>query len=213
MPFVWTTDTTSHWGRSRLRVATGCITVLGTTAFAANLTVTVENITENKGKVHVVIYDAANWLASKPEKFAGSQSVDITEHKGDGPLVTDVELEPGEYGAFVYHDRNANFKFDKHFIGLPKEPYAFSGPFTKLGCPSSKNASLSSVKTERRSRSGCRNDAFRLVRLFVCRGRVNGGFFCERWRKERAVVPSTNKLSSSRVKCAPYHRTASFSVA
>jgi uncharacterized protein (DUF2141 family) len=125
----------SHWGLSCLRVATGCLAVLGTTAFAANLTVTVENITENKGKVHVVIYDAANWLASKPDKFAGSQSVDITERKEDGPLLTDIELEPGEYGAFVYHDRNANFKFDKNFIGLPREPFAFSGPFAKLGMP------------------------------------------------------------------------------
>lgn len=50
-------------------------------------------------------------------------------------LVTSVELEPGEYAAFAYHDRNGNFKFDKNLIGLPKEPYVFSGPFDKLRTP------------------------------------------------------------------------------
>ena len=114
---------------------TGCLSVLGTAAFAANLTITVDNIEKNKGTVRVVIYDATNWLDGDPDNFAGSQSVDITERKDDGPLVTDVELEPGEYGAFIYHDRNANTKFDKNFMRIPKEPYAFSGPFNKRRMP------------------------------------------------------------------------------
>lgn len=123
------------WGRKSPTVATGCLFVLGNAAFAADLTVTVENIEENRGKVHVVVYEENNWMSGKPENFAGSRSVDITERTDEGPLVTEVELEPGEYGAFVYHDRNANFKFDKNFIGMPKEPYAFSGPFNKLRMP------------------------------------------------------------------------------
>lgn len=49
--------------------------------------------------------------------------------------MTHVEFEPGEYGTFVYHDLNANSKFDKNFIRLPKEPYAFSGPFNKRRMP------------------------------------------------------------------------------
>ena len=129
----------SHWGRRFPKVATGCLSIVGTAAFAANLTVTVDNIKENKGTVHVVIYDATNWLDGDPDNFAGSQSVDITARKDDGPLVTEVELEPGEYGAFIYHDLNSNFKFDKNFIRMPKEPYAFSGPFNKLRMPKFKD--------------------------------------------------------------------------
>ena len=129
----------SHWGRRFPKVATACLSVLSTAAFAADLTVTVENIMENKGKVHVVVYDASNWLDGDPDNFAGSQSVDINARADEGPLVTEVELEPGEYGAFVYHDRNANFKFDKNFIGMPKEPYAYSGPFSKLRMPKFKD--------------------------------------------------------------------------
>lgn len=125
----------SRWGRRAPNVATGCFAVLCTVAFAANLTVTVDNIKENKGTVHVVIYDATNWMDKDPDNFAGSQSVDISERKDDGALVTDVKVEPGEYGAFAYHDLNSNYKFDKNFIRMPKEPYGFSGPFNKLGMP------------------------------------------------------------------------------
>ncbi|MDE0107710.1 MAG: DUF2141 domain-containing protein [Bryobacterales bacterium] len=124
-----------HWGRRCANFATAWLSVLGIAAFGATLTVTVDNIKGNEGLVHVVIYDAASWLDRDPAKFAGAQSVDITERHDDGPLVTNVELEPGEYAAFAYHDRNANFKFDKNLIGLPKEPYAFSGPFSKLRMP------------------------------------------------------------------------------
>lgn len=124
-----------HWGREFANVAIAWLSVLGTAAFGATLTVTVDNIKENKGLVHVVIYDAANWLNRNPANFAGAQSVDITERQDDGPLVTNIEPEPDEYAAFAYHDRNANFKFDKNLIGLPKEPYAFSGPFNKLRTP------------------------------------------------------------------------------
>ncbi len=124
-----------HWGRRFASFATAWLSVLGTAAFGATLTLTVDNIEENKGLVHVVIYDAANWLDRNPANFAGAQSVDITERKGDGPLVANFELEPGEYAAFAYHDRNANLELDKNLIGLPEEPYAFSGPFNKLRRP------------------------------------------------------------------------------
>lgn len=125
----------THWGRGFANVATAWHSVVGTAAFGATLAVTVDNIKENKGLVHVVIYDAANWLDRNPANFAGAQSVDITERQDDSPLVTNFELEPGEYAAFAYHDRNANFKFGRNFIRMPKEPYAFSGPFNKLRTP------------------------------------------------------------------------------
>ena len=125
----------AHWGRRFPNVATVCLAALGTAAFAANLTVTVDNVKENKGTVHVVIYDATHWMDRDPDNFAGSQSVDISERRDDGPLVTDVEVKPGEYGAFVYHDLNSNYKFDRNFMRMPKEPYAFSGPFNRLGMP------------------------------------------------------------------------------
>lgn len=124
-----------HWSWRFPGVVTGCALILSAAVFAADLTVTVDNVKENKGAVHVVIYDAPSWMDGNPNNFSGSQTVDITKRKDDGPLVTRVELEPDQYCAFVYHDLNANNKLDKKLIGLPKEPYAFSGPFKKRRIP------------------------------------------------------------------------------
>jgi len=130
---------TSSLGRRLPRLAAGCLSVLGTTAFAASLTVTVDNIEGNRGRLHVVIYDDANWMAADPAKFAGASSVDLSEREDDGPLVTKVELEPGEYAAFAYHDLNSNNKLDRNFMRIPTEPYAFSGAFKKLQKPKFKD--------------------------------------------------------------------------
>lgn len=130
---------TSGLGWRLPSLAIGCLSVLGTTAFAASLTVTVDNIEENRGRMHVVIYDDANWMAADPAKFAGGKSVDLSERKDDGPLVTEVELEPGEYAAFAYHDLNSNSEFDRNFMRIPEEPFAFSGPFKKLQKPQFKD--------------------------------------------------------------------------
>lgn len=124
-----------HWGRRFPKVAAGCVCILGTAAFAANLTITIDNIKENKGAVRVVIYDAPRWMDGDPHNFSGSRSVDLTKRKDDGPLVTHVKLEPERYCAFVYHDLNANDKLDKQLIGIPKEPYGFSGPMKKRRIP------------------------------------------------------------------------------
>ena len=130
---------TSHLGRRFPRLAAGCLSVLGTTAFAASLTVTVENLEENRGRMHVVIYDDANWMAADPAKFAGAKSVDLSQRKDDGPLVTEVEVEPGEYAVFAYHDLNSNNKFDRNLMRIPIEPFAFSGPLKKLQKPNFKD--------------------------------------------------------------------------
>lgn len=43
---------------------------------------------------------------------------------------------PGQYAVAVYHDRNANAKFDKNSIGLPAEPYGISNnPKIRFGPP------------------------------------------------------------------------------
>lgn len=120
----------------RIGALAGCLmATAGASAFAAELAVTVHNIEQNKGTVHFVIYDRANWMSADPEKFAGAKSVDLAGHEDEGPLTATIDLEPGKYAAFVYHDLNANFEFDKNFVGIPKEPYAFSQDFDKRKRP------------------------------------------------------------------------------
>ena len=121
---------------SGVRALAGCLaTFVGTAAFAATLAVSIENIRENKGKLRLTIYEAKNWLDENPASTAGARDFDLSERKGDEPVVLRLELASGEYGAVIYHDLNANVKLDRNLIGIPKEPYAFSQGFDKMRRP------------------------------------------------------------------------------
>ena len=53
------------------------------------------------------------------------------------------ELPDGIYAIGVYIDVNLNNKLDKNFVGIPKEPYAFSNNAEGfLGSPSFEKASF-----------------------------------------------------------------------
>ncbi len=42
-------------------------------------------------------------------------------------------VESGEYAVAVIQDLNENEKLDKNFLGIPKEPYGFSGKWKRGG--------------------------------------------------------------------------------
>ena len=109
--------------------------VIGSSAFAANLAVTIDNIKEFKGSVRVAVCGVTNWLDEDYRNTAGAQALDLTEHPAAEPVTLNFALEPREYGAVVYHDVNANVVFDKNLIGIPKEPYAFGQGFNKFRTP------------------------------------------------------------------------------
>lgn len=51
--------------------------------------------------------------------------------------------QPGVYAIALYHDENANQKFDRTVIGLPAEGYGFSNnPPTLVGLPSFRSVRL-----------------------------------------------------------------------
>lgn len=53
------------------------------------------------------------------------------------------ELKSGTYAFALFEDRNGNDKMDKNFIGIPKEPYAFSNnKKPRLSVPSFKDCSF-----------------------------------------------------------------------
>lgn len=57
--------------------------------------------------------------------------------------ITFKNIEKGEYAFSMFHDVNGNSKLDKNFIGIPKEPYAFSNNQKgRFGPPSFNNAKI-----------------------------------------------------------------------
>lgn len=110
---------------------------------ADEIVVRVSNLRSDAGNVVAVLYgnDPPNFLkrGTKLEKFwlpAAEGTVDVC-------LTTP---EPGTYAVAVYHDENANVKFDKNWFGLPIEGYGISNnPTIFLGPPDFEEAKFEAL--------------------------------------------------------------------
>jgi len=87
-----------------------------------SLTVTVTNIPGAKGNLLVGIYDSAESFTDTPLPISPKVAVTTT-----GNVVATVEnLKPGTYAIAIIQDLNGNGELDRNFLGMPKEPLAFS---------------------------------------------------------------------------------------
>ena len=95
---------------------------------SGTLTIELVNLVAPEGYVQVSLYDCKQAFLKSGKSWA-TKRVKVTD---GGKAVVEFENIPlGEWAAAGYHDRNGNNKLDKNFIGLPKEPYAFSKAFKK----------------------------------------------------------------------------------
>jgi uncharacterized protein (DUF2141 family) len=51
----------------------------------------------------------------------------VTQRKGETVREVVLDIEPGGYALAVFQDINSNGKLDKNWMGIPQEPYGFSG--------------------------------------------------------------------------------------
>ncbi len=89
----------------------------------ADLFIEVDNIRQDMGTIWVGIYDKeANFLVKEKAIILG-EAVRTT-----GRLTVQVsDLPRGEYAVALFHDINGNGELDVNFLGIPTEPFAFSG--------------------------------------------------------------------------------------
>ena len=89
------------------------------------------------GTVYVLLYDSA-------AAFEGLRNPMRTERYGlDGREVYRLSDVPaGSYALVVHHDVNGNGIIDRNFIGIPKEPIAFSNGYRPKGPPSYRRAAF-----------------------------------------------------------------------
>lgn len=106
----------------RIAAAIAAMACLTDTAMAGALTVTVEGLTSDDGQAVVVLMDSELSHTGEAPIFT-KQSLPISD--GVAELVMEG-LPPGDYSAVAYHDVDGNGRLDRHFFGLPKEPYGFS---------------------------------------------------------------------------------------
>lgn len=86
------------------------------------LTVIIEGVKTGSGKVLLALFD-------KPDNFPNGEFLrgEIAPADADGVPIEINDLAHGEYAITVYQDVNDNGELDKNFLGIPREPYGFSG--------------------------------------------------------------------------------------
>lgn len=86
---------------------------------AAPIEVAVSNIRSARGVVHVDICTEQTFLDDCPWSGEAPAQVGTT-------IVTVRGVPPGRYAAQGFHDKNANGKVDRMFLGIPTEGVGFS---------------------------------------------------------------------------------------
>ena len=96
------------------------------------LTIDITNIKDLKSDIHVQLFNQHQHFPKPP--FA---SEIIIKPNGKNKVTASFPgIETGSYAVIVYQDSNGNGKFDRNFIGIPKEPYALSQNFhPKMSSP------------------------------------------------------------------------------
>jgi len=103
-----------------LIISTLCLAFMAPAALAGPLTVTLENIQKQTGKIRLGVYDAAGYEAGKAVSGA-----DVVVNAAT-VSVTVEGLAPGEYGIKLFHDVNGDGEMNSNPFGMPTEPFAFS---------------------------------------------------------------------------------------
>ena len=87
------------------------------------LHVRMEGFENTDGEAGVAVWNAARGFPEEIEHAVATTYVTIQ----DGAAVAWFDqLEPGRYAITVYHDKNDNRRFDKNWLGMPKEDWGVS---------------------------------------------------------------------------------------
>lgn len=97
-------------------------------ALAAQQPVTLRfcNLQKAQGSVFVAVYNRSEGFLDEKKAFYA----EVIPVKQTGCLEKQVSLPEGAYAVSCFHDANANGQMDKSWMGIPKEPYGFSGNYT-----------------------------------------------------------------------------------
>jgi len=107
-------------------------------AHGADLEVVITNIQIAKGFVRLGLY---NDPAKFPKRSGTIGGGDVAV-KGHTATYVFRNLKPGSYAIAIYHDANANKRFDKT-LGIPMEGFGFSNNARpRLSAPSFKRAAV-----------------------------------------------------------------------
>ena len=126
----------------KLTITTSFITLLLTSAFstqAHTLTLTIDQIKEQTGKLHVALYRSEqSYQQGKDAVAAVIQDVTAASHQ-----LVFADIADGQYSIKIMHDANNNGELDRNIMGIPSEGYGFSNNAGQFGPASFEDAAFS----------------------------------------------------------------------
>ena len=112
---------------------------------ATRLYVTIENIRASQGLIALTLYadDSRRFLARRGSLYVGRVPARAPVTRACIHLP-----RPGTYALAIYHDADANRRFNRTALGLPAEGYGFTNnPGTLFGLPSFRSVRLHIART------------------------------------------------------------------
>ena len=100
----------------------------------AEIHVIAENVESGQGEVWLALCDTSLTVEGCPYKKGVPAAGGFVE-------VTFEDIPPGIYAVVGYHDVNGNNEFDS-MLGVPREPYALSGPAGEMLVPTFEDAAV-----------------------------------------------------------------------
>ena len=89
------------------------------------LTLTISNINNIEGNLRIGLFNTGESFLEEGQAYR-SFNVEVND---ESETIVIKNLPKGNYAIGLYHDKNSNDKCDRNFLGIPKEPYAFSNNF------------------------------------------------------------------------------------
>ena len=103
-------------------------------AQAQTVTVTLDNVLNDKGNIIAALHSADTFM-----KDEGIKNAEVKATKGV-MTITFEDVKPGEYAIMVLHDANENKRMDFQQNGMPLENYGTSNNVMAMGPPQFKDA-------------------------------------------------------------------------
>jgi uncharacterized protein (DUF2141 family) len=97
------------------------IFAFSTQSLASPVQIRVHGLRQNEGAIFINLFASEeSWSSEVPDKV-----VQISPLKKPDTM-TRMDLQPGTYAFFLFHDENGDGDLKRNAIGFPEEPYAFS---------------------------------------------------------------------------------------
>ncbi len=90
-----------------------------------NLIIIIDNLESSNAPIFITLYTQKNEFLSEKDAYKFYKFIP----KGKQLIVKLKEIGYGEYAIATYQDLNSDNLCNRSFIGIPKEPYAFSNNY------------------------------------------------------------------------------------